>query len=174
MQSNWKKHTASLLAGIIMIGSLSTTAFASSLPINEHSLIISTRLLTSEVSNSEISEEALNKMVQEILNEKYDYSTSRITTRSIVTRGLSKGTKTALLFIRKNLPKIQNIIKTYTGVAIKTKATTQYIDQILNGVVAIDDSIDGAIYAVVDWVAPELNPQIKRIIANAIRLISPV
>lgn len=64
-----------------MIGSLSTTTFASSLPINEHSLIISTRLLTSEVSNSEISEEALNKMVQEILNEKYDYSTSRITTR---------------------------------------------------------------------------------------------
>lgn len=133
-----------------MIGSLSTTTFASSLPINEHSLIISTRLLTSEVSNSEISEEALNKMVQEILNEKYDYSTSRITTRSIVTRGLSKGTKTALLFIRKNLPKIQNIIKTYTGVAIKTKATTQYIDQILNGVVVIDASINGAIYAVVD------------------------
>lgn len=174
MQFNWRKNTSALLAGIMMISSISTTTFASSQPINEHSLKIATAALVTETANDEITESTANKIAQEIINGQYEYASSDIDEYSVATKGLSKGAKTVLKFIKNNWPKIEKVLKKYGVTATKGKATIGFINQLLDGVIAVDDGIDNVIYAVVDFVAPNLNPDTKKIIANAIRLISPV
>lgn len=158
----------------MMISSISTTTFASSQPINEHSLKIATAALVTETANDGITESTANKIAQEIINGQYEYASSDIDEYSVATKGLSKGAKTVLKFIKNNWPKIEKVLKKYGVTATKGKAAIGFINQLLDGVIAVDDGIDNVIYVVVDFVAPNLNPDIKKIIANAIRLISPV
>lgn len=170
MKKILKKGTATLLTGTILMSTLSTTAFAAE-PTNEQMLTQSAILSTLQDNvNIEISDEVAEKIANEIMNENYDYSGFEIQERGAV----STGVKTALKFIKSNWPKVVKILKKYGVKVAKGKAVTQYIDNILNGVIEVSDSIDNAIYSVVDFVAPGLNSNVKRVIANAIRLICPV
>lgn len=170
MKKILKKGTAALLTGTIFMSTLSTTAFAAE-PTNEQMLTESVILSTlQDDANIEISDEVAEKIANEIMNENYDYSGFEIQERGAV----STGVKTALKFIKSNWPKVAKILKKYGVKVAEGKAVTQYIDNILNGVIEVSDSIDDAIYSVVDFVAPGLNSNVKRVIANTIRLFCPV
>ncbi len=170
MKKILKKGTATLLTGTILMSTLSTTAFAAE-PVKKQTLSQAVVLSTlQDNTNAGISDEVAGKIANEIMKENYDYSGFEVQERGAV----STGVKAALKFIKSNWPKVAKILQKYGVKVAKGKAVTQYIDNILNGVIEVSDSIDDAIYSVVDFVAPGLNSNVKRVIANAIRLICPV
>ncbi len=169
MNEKFKRCTAGTLAGIMMTTVVSTTAFAAETPVKDDVQATVAAVVSSSL-NENISVETANKIAQEILNETYDYSGLESQERN----ALSKGVKTVLKFIKNNWPKVVKILKKYGVKAAESKGVIQFIDDLLDGVIEVSDSIDAAIYAVVDFVAPGLSENTKQIIANAIRLVSPV
>lgn len=170
MRFNWKRGTAALLAGVMTFSTMSTTALAASNAPQKEALKVATATIVTEAASGDISEETAKKIAQEIIAGSYDYSGLESYERG----ALSTGVKTVLKFIKNNWPKVAKILKKYGIVVAKGKGVTQFINQLLNGVIGVSNSIDEAIYAVVDFVAPNLSSNTKKIIANAIRLISPV
>ena len=161
--------TAVLLVGVMTVSTVSTTAFAASNECQKNAVREVAAAIITETANSEISEETARKTAQEIIEGDYDFSGLDNNER-----GLSAAVKTALKFIKNNWSKIVNVLKKYGVVVGEGKGVIAYIDQILNGVINVSDSIDEAIYTVVDFVAPGLDRNVKKIIANAIRLVIPL
>lgn len=173
MQNLMKKGTATLLAGSIFISALSTTAFAAELNRNQIGRSSSAATAMADSANSKITIEIADQIAQEIMHADYDYRGFETQDRGVVSVG-AKGVKIALKFIKQNWSKIAKIAEKYGIKWGKGKVAMTYIDQVLKGAISISDNIDDAIYSVVDHVAPDLHPTVKRIIANAIRFACPV
>ena len=173
MKKNYKKYLAGGLALAITATTLGTTTpvFASE---NNHkqdaAYILSTVL--SETNSSELSEAQISMLINELSKIEWDYS--GIDKSDLQSRGAaSKVIKAAAKLIKNNLPKIVSALKKI-GIKISVgKGFTQWLDDILSGVIEIDESIDSFIYTVVDKLAPGLSKDTKQIIANVIRMICP-
>lgn len=163
------RGTAGLLATVMMISGISTTVLAAE-PTKEGTTEAIVTAIVSETLNKNINEETARQIAKEIINGKYDYSGVSQSERS----ALSSSIKTVLKFIKNNWSKIAPILKKYGIKAAQGKGVVQFIDNLLNGVIEVSNSIDNAIYTVVDFIAPGLDSNVKQIITNAIRLISPV
>ena len=126
-----------------------------------------------ESANSTITVEVAEQIAQEIMHADYDYSGFEIQSRGAVSVG-AKAVKTVLKFIKQNWSKISKILEKYGVKWAKGIGGIAVIDQFLKGTISISDNIDEAIYTVVDRLAPDLNPTVKRIVANAIRFACPI
>lgn len=167
MKFRWKQGTAILLTGVMTFSTISTPLASNIRQDLPKTTAFSTIIAE---SNENISEETAKKIAEEIISESYNYDGLDIEEQST----LSSGVKTVLKFIKNNWPKISKILKKYGVVSAKGKSVTTFINQLLSGVVSVDNSINGAIYAVVNFVAPGLSKSTKKIITNAIRLASPL
>ncbi|PXV86221.1 hypothetical protein C8E03_1135 [Lachnotalea glycerini] len=142
----------------------------------------STTIVTSK---NVISDETAKKIAIELITEFGTIDTfylyNNIESKEIITfnsntkgKAISTGVKTVIKFLKKNATKIEKILKKY-GVTLATgKGISSAVDQLLDGVISVDDSIDSAIYAVVDFVIPDASNSTKKIISNAIRLVCPI
>lgn len=154
-----KRIMATTLAGVLMISSPVTTFAATP---EKETIIVSS-------DSDSISEETAQKIAQEILNARYNYDTE------YTTNGVgSTAVKTALKFLKKNSSKITKILKKYGVTVAEGKGVSSVVDDILDGVIEVDDSIDSVVYVVVDNLIPSASDDTKQVIANAIRLILPV
>ena len=172
MKKNYKKYIAGGLAVAITATTLGTATpvFASSdISAKDVSYIVTSIL--SEQGSSELTEEQITTLVSELSKIEWDYS--GINTDEAQTRGAGKIIKNAAKLIKNNLPKIVKALKK-VGIKISVgKGFTKWLDDILNGVIEVDENIDSFIYSVVDKLAPGLSKDTKKIIANVIRMVCP-
>lgn len=117
----------------------------------------------------------LSNLEKDLLSQNYDYSGlndySGRTKRSVQ----SKAVKKALIFIQKNWPKIVKVAEKY-GIKLATgKGISSMIQDMLDGVIAVDENIDDVIYSIVDAASPDgTKSKTKTVLANTIRLMLPV
>lgn len=166
-----KKITASMLVGAISISTFATTAFAAETTMSEKVAQIVTTAISGE-QGCELTDSQLRILAEEF--SKIEWNTSDLNMDTPETRGAaSKLIKQAAKLIKENLPKIINALKKI-GIKIEVgKGFTAWLDDILNGVIEVDESIDEFIYTVVDKIAPGLNSNTKQIVANIIRAVLP-
>lgn len=167
----WKKATAGMLAGVMSISALSTTAFAAENNPSERVARAVTVAIASE-QGYDLTDVQIRTLAEEL--SKIEWDTSGINLDEPETRGAAgKLIKQAAKLIKKNLPKIQKALKKI-GIKIQLgKGFTAWLDDILNGVIEVDESIDDFIYTVVDKIAPGLSGNTKKIVANIIRAVLP-
>lgn len=120
---------------------------------------------SSDLNN--ISEETAQKIAQDIINEQYDtvYAPDSVASTAVIA---------TLKALKRYWPKIVKVLKKYGVKVAVGKSASSFVDQVLDGVIDVDESIDGVIYGFVDYLAPNANSNVKHIIANAIRLVLPV
>lgn len=166
MKHIWKRGIATLLVGTMAIANTPATAFAADTATVKE---ITATTVTEAISNNNISVKTAHKIAEEIINSNYDYINLEQEERAV-----SSAIKTVLKFIKNNWSKVAAILKKYGVIIAQGKSVTEFVDQLLDGVIEVSDSIDAAIYTIVDFVAPDLNENVKQVITNAIRLICPV
>lgn len=166
MRHIWKQVMAAFLVCVMAVTNIPVTAFAAE---NTALKAVTAEAVVKAIGNENISIETAHKIAQEIINGDYDY-----TNLDQGEKGLGTAVKTVLKFIKNNWSKVASILKKYGVILAEGKGVVEFIDQLLDGVIEVSDSIDAAIYAVVDFVAPDLDEDVKQVIANAIRLICPI
>lgn len=152
MNNTLKKGTAIVVMGTMMATGISTTAFAASEEYyrnNNDALVVETNIYSDTVQQD----------------------TSNVQERSVI----SSTVKSALTFLRNNASKVEAVLKKYGITLAEGKGVVAVIDDILDGVIEVSDSIDAVIYTIVDTLAPDsFEEGTKQIIANVIRLLLPV
>ena len=109
----------------------------------------------------------INSMINELKYTQYDNDI--IEPRSFVSSTIKKVAK----WILNNKSKISGIIGKYIVGWTFGKNVTEYLEDIVDGVIEIDESIDEFIYNFVNMILPDMSYRNKKLIANSIRFALP-